>query len=111
MISEGLGVGLNISENGILLETPDHIKSGLLILAATDGKSNLVEVKAKLVHTRKTSNGTFLAGIKFIGAGERLEHFISNLIKDYNFRGENLHIAIRQKVDKRNQQTITYKQL
>jgi predicted Zn finger-like uncharacterized protein len=32
LISEGLGVALDISEGGILLETPYNIKSGLLVL-------------------------------------------------------------------------------
>jgi c-di-GMP-binding flagellar brake protein YcgR len=111
LISEGLGVALDISEGGILLETPYPIKSGLLVAATTDNKNNLFEVKCKLMRTRKTSTGTFLSGIKFIRVDQRMEQFISNLIKEYNFRGKNLHIAVRQKLDKMNRPSIAYKKL
>jgi hypothetical protein len=106
-----LGVALDISEEGILLETPNNIKSGLLVLATIDRKNNLIEVKGELIRSRKTSTGMFQCGIKFIGIDERMEPFISNLIKEYNFRRKNLHIAIKQKIDKMNRQSITYKQL
>jgi c-di-GMP-binding flagellar brake protein YcgR len=94
-----LGVALDISEGGILLKTPSNIKSGLLVLATIDSKNNLIEVKGELIRSRKTSRGMFLCGIKFISVDERMEHFISNLIKEYTFRRQNPHIAIRQKVD------------
>ena len=107
LISEGLGVALDISQGGILLETPCNIKSGLLVLATIDRKNNLIEVKGELIRSRKTSSGMFHCGIKFIGVDERMEHFISNLIQEYNFRRKNLHIAIKQKVDKMNLQSIS----
>ena len=69
------------------------------ILATIDRKNNLIEVKGELIRSRKTSRGMFLCGIKFIGVDERMEHFISNLIKEYNFRRQDPHIGIRQKVD------------
>ena len=99
MISEGLGIALDISEGGILLKTPNKIKSGLLVLATIDKKMNLIEVKGKLIRSIQTAGGMFLCGIKFIGVDERMDHFISNLIKEYNFRRQNPHIRIRQKVD------------
>ena len=99
LISEGLNVALDISEGGILLKTPCTIKSGLLVLATIDSKNNPIEVKGELIRSRKTSRGMFLCGIKFIGVDERMEHFISNLIKEYNFRRQDPHIGIRQKVD------------
>ena len=107
LISEDLGVALDISEGGILLETPYNIKSGLLVLATIDRKNNLIEMKGELIRSRKTSSGMFHCGIKFIGVDERMEHFISNLIQEYNFRRKNLHIAIKQKVDKMNLQSIS----
>jgi len=96
--SHGLGIALDISKGGILLETPDSIKSGFLILAATDWENNLVEVKGRLKYCSKTSTGTYFSGIEFAGIDERVTKFITKLIKEYIYRGQNLFMAVSQKV-------------
>ena len=95
LISHGLGIALDISEGGLLLETPDYIKSNLLKLAATDNKKNLIEVEGKIIRTKKVSTGMYLSGIRFIGVDERVTKFIATLIKEYNFRGENLFFTVK----------------
>ena len=45
LISHGLGIAMDISKGGVLLETTSYIKSGLIVLAATDRERNLIEVK------------------------------------------------------------------
>jgi len=92
LISHGLGIALDISKGGILLETTDSIKSGLVILAATDREKNLFEVKGELAYSKKISTGTYFSGIKFIGVNERVTKFITKLIKEYNYQGYNLFI-------------------
>ena len=79
LISEGLGVALDISKGGILIETPNHIKSGLLILAATDNNNNLIEIKGKIIRSREKPIGTFLIGIKFIAVDERVSQFVATI--------------------------------
>ena len=96
LISHGLGIALDVSKGGILLETPDPIKSGLLVLTATDKDKNFVEVKSKLIYSKKTSIGTYYCGIEFIGIDERVINFIGKLIKEYNFRGNNLFITLKK---------------
>ncbi len=97
LISHGMGIAMDISESGILLETPDCIKAGSLKLAATDNEKNLIEVKGKIIRTKKASTGMYLHGIKFIGVDERVTKFIATLIKEYNFRGKNLFYTVKQK--------------
>ena len=97
LISEGLGIVLDISEGGILIETPNHIKSGLLVLAVTDKNNNLIEIKGKIIRSRKKPIGTFLIGIKFIGVDQRVAQFVATSIKEYSFRQENLFYSIKQK--------------
>jgi c-di-GMP-binding flagellar brake protein YcgR len=92
IISHGLGIAMDISKGGILLQTPDAIQSNLIILAATDKKNNLFEVKGELAYSEKTFFGTFFSGIKFIESNERVQKFIVNLIKEYNLHGHNLYI-------------------
>ena len=90
LISHGLGIAMDISKGGILLETTNYIKSGLIVLAATDRERNLIEVKGKLAYSKKTSTGTYFSGIEFIGVNERVTKFIAKLIKEYNNQGYNL---------------------
>ncbi len=97
LISHGLGIAMDISKGGILLETPTPIKSGLLVLSATDRDNNLMELRGKLIHSTRSTTGTFLSGIEFIGVDARVRDFITRLIKEYNFRGSNLFIAVTRK--------------
>lgn len=84
MISHGLGIAMDVSKGGVLLETTNYIKPGLIILAATDRQKNLIEVKGKIAYSQKTSSGTFLSGIEFTSVNARVTHFITKLIKEYN---------------------------
>ena len=97
-ISHGLGLALDISKGGILLKTPCAVESGLIVLATLDWENNLVEVNGKLVYFVKKPREMYLSGIEFIDRGERVLEFIVNLVKGYNYRGYNLFIAIRQKI-------------
>jgi c-di-GMP-binding flagellar brake protein YcgR len=97
LISHGLGIALDISKGGILLETPYSMEPGSLVLNATDRNKNSIEVKGKLVYSKATSIGTFLCGIEFIGIDERVRNFITKLIKEYHFQGNNLFIALKKR--------------
>jgi len=90
LISHGLGIAMDISKGGILLETTNYIKSGLIVLTATDRERNLIEVKGKLAYSKKTSIGTYFSGIEFIGVNERVTKFIAKMVKEYNYQGYNL---------------------
>ena len=92
LTSHGLGIALDISKGGILLETTDSIKSGLIVLAATDRQKNLFEVRGELAYSKKTTTGTYFSGIKFTGVNERVTKFITKLVKEYNYQGYNLFI-------------------
>ena len=97
LISHGLGIALDISKGGILLETPYPMESGQLVLNATDRDKNSIEVKGKLVYSKATSMGTYLCGIEFVGIDERIREFITRLIKEYHFQGNNLFIALKKR--------------
>ena len=92
MISQGLGIAMDISKGGILLQTADAIESSLIALAAIDRKKNLFKIKGRLAYSKKTSIGTYLSGIKFIGTEKHMIKFIVNLVKEYNYYGYNLFI-------------------
>ena len=95
--SQGMGIAMDISKGGILLETPYPIKPGMLVLSATDREKNLIELRGKLVHATRSATGTYLSGIEFVGVDGRVRDFIMRLILEYNFRGSNLFIAVTRK--------------
>ena len=97
LTSEGMGIVLDISEDGILIETPNNIKLGLLVMAVTDKMNNLIEIKGEIIRIRRKPNGMFFIGIKFIGVEERVSQFVATLIKEYSFRRENLYYSVKQK--------------
>jgi hypothetical protein len=102
MISHGLGIALDISQSGILLETPDSIKSGLVLLTATDKRKKLIEVNGRLIYSKKAPSETYLCGIEFIGNEERVKNFIISLIKEYSVQRNNLFIKLKKQFYKDN---------
>ena len=97
LTSHGLGIAMDISKGGILLETPCPIKPGMLVLSATDRDKNLMELRGKLVHSTPSTTGTYFSGIEFVGVDGRVRDFITRLIKEYSYRGSNLFIAVTRK--------------
>jgi hypothetical protein len=93
LISNGLGVALDVSQGGILLETPYSIETGLIVLATTDRENHLFKVKGKLLHSNKASNGLYHSGIEFIDIDWKVKAFITKLIKEYHYQGYKLFIA------------------
>ena len=100
MNSNGLGVTLDVSQGGMSLETPYSIETGLIVLATTDRENHLFKVKGKLLYSTKASNGLYHSGIKFIDTDWKVIAFIRKLIKEYNYQGYNLFIAIAKKSNK-----------
>jgi predicted Zn finger-like uncharacterized protein len=93
MISQGLGIAMDISKGGILLQTADAIESSLISLAAIDREKNVFKISGRLAYSKKTTIGTYFSGIKFIGRDKHVIKFIVNLVKEYNYYGYNLFIS------------------
>lgn len=92
LVSQGLGKVLDISKGGMLLETPYHIESNLLSLMAVDLEDNLFEIKGSLMHSRRSPTGMYLSRIAFVGSDEQVANFVIKLVKEYNYRKNNLFI-------------------
>ena len=96
LVSQGLSQALNISKGGILLETPYPIESDSLSLLATDAENNNIEIKGKLIYCTKLSTGMYRSGIEFIGTDKRVGKFVAKLVREYNYRKNNVLIAVEQ---------------
>lgn len=98
LISHGMGVALDISKGGILLETPHLIESGIIVLTAVDREKQFIEVKGNLKYSSKSSSETYLCGIEFTDNEDQVIDFITNLIKEYNIQKNNLFITVKKKI-------------
>jgi hypothetical protein len=90
--SQGIGRALDISKGGILIETPYPIESDLLSLMAVDLEDTLFEIRGRLMYSKKSSAGMYLSGIAFVGSDEQVTNFVIKLVKEYNYRKNNLFI-------------------
>lgn len=98
LISHGLGIALDISKGGILLETPCTIESSYLVLTGIDKLKKIIEVQGRLIYSKKASRGTYLCGIEFIGNEARVKDFITKLVLDYSVQRKNLFITLKKQL-------------
>ena len=93
-ISQGLSKTIDISKGGILLETPHPIEPGLITLMAVGLDNKFIEIKGELVYSKKTDSGMYHSGIKFVGPDNQVKKFVVGLIKEYNYRRNNMSFSL-----------------
>lgn len=86
VVSQGAGRTLNVTEDGILMEThvpidPRHTVS--LVIAMED---DLIDVKGKVVYTRTAKGGRFRTGVQFMETDEVALRILKKFIAV--FKGE-----------------------
>ena len=85
-IEQGMGKTIDISIGGILLETSVPIESKYILIATIDLKGNLIEIRGKVVYSRKIEFREFLNGIQFLETPERQIKIIAEFIKVHRYR-------------------------
>lgn len=85
-IEQGMGKTIDISIGGILLETSVRIESKYILLATIDLKGNLIEIRGKVVYSKKIEFREFLNGIQFLETPERQIKIIAEFIKVHRYR-------------------------
>lgn len=83
---ENMGVALNISQSGILMETADSIFSKYVKLISVDLKENIIEIRGKIAYCKKDKSGKYRTGISFKGTHAQNIHFAKGLIKSYHYK-------------------------
>lgn len=83
---ENMGVALNISQSGILMETADSIFSKYVKLISVDLKENMIEIRGKIAYCKKDKSGKYRTGISFKGTHAQNIHFAKGLIKSYHYK-------------------------
>jgi c-di-GMP-binding flagellar brake protein YcgR len=86
MIKQGMGQALDISQNGLLLESGYPIESEYISLMSADPDDRLVNIVGKVAHTRRSRTGSYKIGIRFTGSHEENVQFATSLIKTFHYR-------------------------
>jgi len=80
-ISQGMGRALNISRNGLLLETVHPIKSKSIALNTVDIDNNIIEIKGRIVYCRKVDSGVYRSAIGFVATEAEMDRFVVKLVR------------------------------
>ena len=86
IVQQNMGVALNISPSGILIETADSVFSKYVTLLSVDLKENMIEIRGKVAYCKKDKSGKYRTGISFKGTHAQNIHFAKGLIKSYHYK-------------------------
>jgi c-di-GMP-binding flagellar brake protein YcgR len=86
VIEQCMGVIIDISQNGLLIESLQVVESKNLSLMASTQKNNLIKIKGEVVNCRKDESGKFKTGILLRGTHEENVRFVKELIRAYHYQ-------------------------
>jgi c-di-GMP-binding flagellar brake protein YcgR len=85
IVKENMGVALNISQSGILIESADSVFSKYISLTSVDLNGNVIEIKGKVAYCKKNKSTKYRIGISFEGTHAQNIRFVKGLIRSYYY--------------------------
>ena len=85
-VHQGMGKALDVSKNGLMLESSGPIDTDYVSLLSADPDNSLVEIVGKVAYSRQSQTGSYKTGIKFIGNSDENIRFATSLIKSFHYR-------------------------
>ena len=83
VLDQNMGIALDISQNGILLETAQMIQFKYIYLVFVDLENNLIRITGRVAFSVKNKNGNFKSGINFNGDPAENIEFAKKLLQAY----------------------------
>ena len=80
-----MGIILDISQSGILMETIQEVESKYLSLMVSTQTSKLIEIEGKVAYCRQAESGKFKTGIILQGTHDENVRFVKELIRAYHY--------------------------
>jgi c-di-GMP-binding flagellar brake protein YcgR len=84
-----LGVILDISLGGMLIETDDMIEANYVEIVFVNYENKLMSIVGSIVHSRKSENGRAKTGLCFHGADSENIKIATNLIRTHYYGKKN----------------------
>ena len=88
VLSQSMGKAVDISQTGLLLESALSVESDLVSLVSTDRSNRLLEIKGRVVYSRRSRSGNYLTGIQYIGTANEMTRFAGGLAINSGSRRE-----------------------
>ena len=85
VLEQNMAVALNISQNGILIETSSIVLSKWIELISVDLNENIIELKGKIAFCKKVQSGKYRTDINFQASREQNVAFAKQLIKAHHY--------------------------
>jgi c-di-GMP-binding flagellar brake protein YcgR len=89
LFDQKLGVILDISLGGMLIETDDIIKANYVEIVFVNHEHNLMSIVGSIVHSRKSKKGKAKTGLCFHGADTENVKIATNLIRAHYYGKKN----------------------
>jgi c-di-GMP-binding flagellar brake protein YcgR len=86
VIKQGMGRALDISQNGLMLESGCPIESKYISLLSAAPDDRLITIVGEVAYTRQDRPGCYKIGIRFTGSHEENVQFATSLIKTFHYR-------------------------
>ena len=86
IVDRCMGVALNVSQNGIQVETDSMILTEHVLLMFYDYKSNFISTKGKVIYSNEDEAGKFRTGIRLMGVNGDNHKFVKQLIQSYHYQ-------------------------
>ena len=80
---------LNISQGGVLMETPKVINSKNILIVTLDLEDNRIKIGGEVIHSRALAPNGALTGIRFVKPHNKQREIIAKFISAYYYRGKN----------------------
>ena len=85
LFDQNLGVILDISLGGMLIETDDIVKANYVEIVFVNYEHKLMSIVGSIVHSRKSENGKSKTGICFHGGDSENVKIATNLIRTHHY--------------------------
>jgi hypothetical protein len=86
VVERYMGVALNVSQNGIQLETDRIIDTKYILLMFFDYRSNYIAARGEVIYSKKNESGKFWTGISLQGRNADNLQFVKKLIQSYHYQ-------------------------
>jgi c-di-GMP-binding flagellar brake protein YcgR len=86
IVSEPIGVALDVSLGGILLESIDFVATEDVVISFIDMENQVAQMKCKMAFSRKTDLGLVRTGLSFEGSEAEKSDFAAKMIRAYFYR-------------------------
>ena len=97
VLEEDIGVALNACQDGIQIESFRKIDSEYAVVRFVDLEMKNIEIKGKVIYSRKTESGVFKTGIHLLASHAENVEFVKKLVKFYHYckvkQKSSLHIS------------------